>query len=1426
MRCDCSFTFPKTHASLGGSSLFQDDVGATMRLKGLLLKGFVFCLTLVFVGTAAGQRAPAAQTDPPPIRLEVGTFRPSLGESLPLEADLLQAQVMEGEGQSAYYIVQFSGPVRESWKAGLEALGVALKSYIPDHAFKVRMTADQAASAEALENVIWVGSFQPGYKLSPRLLRDGVQLFRVSYEGELGSQAAVDVLQATGASVIQQASQLMIVSADFSQLKALAQIEEIAWIENFSFPEKHNEFGAGGILGANIANIAGYDGSSQIAAVADTGLGGGTAATAHNDLPASRIVAVQNFATANVAGCYNVLGDGAQDVDSGHGTHTSLSVAGDGGTSGEGKGTAPAAGFVFQAIEDYVDFINICSFSNPDGYYLIGIPAALGDLFQPAYNAGARIHSNSWGSSVAGDYTEDSAAADAFTWNNPDMLITFSAGNEGIDGNNNGVVDNDSIGSPATAKNVLTVGASENDRGGDYSCDTGLSYTSHDAYQPGETCTSMGGQNLLGTWGQRYGTDFDVEPLASDITAGNAEQMAAWSSRGPTDDGRIKPDVVAPGTWVLSGYSSPYQEGYGDPVNPRLGDFQWDGWGMPFSGTYKYMGGTSMSNPLAAGAATVVRDFYQKAESHAASAALVKATLINSAVDMQDENNDGANDNDFPIPNVHEGWGRINLANATDDDHEFVDASPGLSTAGSDSYNFGVVSAGGAFKVTLVWSDYPSTAAAATNLVNNLNLVVTGPGGSPVYLGNVFNAGWSQTGGSADLVNNVENVYVQSAAVGIWTVRVIGASVPQGPQPYALIMDSVSGVTPTPTSTPVGPTHTDTPVGPTPTETPVGPTPTDTPVPPTNTPLPPTNTPIPPSHTPPQPTPTNTPEGLVCLPYDSTDVPIGLPNGTGSISSLLSLSGISGTIMDVNVSIDMPRAWVGDLIFTLSSPDAESVTLIDRPGVPASTFGCGADDILATLDDEAALPVEEQCSGSAPTINGTFTPNQGLSGFDGQNPNGIWTLVVEDAYTSADAGTLAAWSVEICTVPDPATDTPVPPTNTPLPPTPTDTASPTAIPLTDTPIPPTATFTNTPFPPTPTNTASPTAIPPTDTSIPPTATFTNTPFPPTPINTASPTAIPPTDTPPPPTPTDTSPAPTDTAVPPTNTPLPPTDTPPPPSPTNTSLPPTPTFTPTPLPGDDIIYVSSSSGGNAGGVSFADEDILAYDTGSGTWAKHFDGSDVGLSGSSRRDIDAFSILADDSILLSFVGATTIPDVGSVDDSDIVRFIPSSLGSTTAGSFHLYFDGSDVGLSRNGEDVDAIYLLANADLVLSISGRANVPGLSGIRDEDLIRFSPTALGANTSGSWAAYFDGSDVGLANSGDEDVWGTWIDEFSGEIYLTTRGTFSASGSSGNGTDLFICAPISLGSSTSCIFGPGLYWDGSLNGYGSERMDGFSIQKP
>lgn len=700
-----------------------------------------------------------------------------------LLAAALTAAQPSPPGRGADYLVQLRGPVLEAWKEALESAGADLREYVPDFAFRARMAPDVAGELRRLSFVSSVTPYQPALKLTPNLVRDGRRLLYVA-RLDRGANAAVvaAALRAAGADVWARGRSALVVAADGARLAAVAQIDDITSLENFAPWIRHNEYGSGVIAGSQLANTNGFDGSTQTIALADTGLGTGTPAGAHAGIAASRVAALFNWPGAP-GGCFDaVVNDGAVDVDTGHGTHVATTALGAGSGAGVGRGAAPAATLVFQAIENYAVPSWICElyYGMTPGYYLVGVPGDIGDLFQQGYAAGARVHSNSWGSDVAGAYTSDSQNADAFVWTHRDMTVVFSAGNAGVDADADGLVDGTSVGAPATAKNVISVGASEGDRQSHYECDTGLTYTA---------CAAQGGQNTIPTYGAAWPERYPGNPLRDDPQAGNAEQLAAFSSRGPTADGRIKPDLVAPGTWMLSGYADPFQQGYDPSPNPQDGQYQYDGWGFPFDRHYKYMGGTSMAAPLVAGAAAVARDFYAKTAAHQASAALVKATLINSAVDLLDENNDGLLDNANPIPNMHEGWGRIDLANATRGGRAFDDETTPLVTGATATFTYGVATPAAPFKATLVWTDYPSSPSAGVNLVNDLDLTVVAPDGT-TYRGNRFAGGWSEPGGAPDRRNNVENVYVFSASPGTWTVTVSGYNVPMGPQPFALIVDA------------------------------------------------------------------------------------------------------------------------------------------------------------------------------------------------------------------------------------------------------------------------------------------------------------------------------------------------------------------------------------------------------------------------------------------------------------------------------------------------------------------------------------------------------------------------------------------------------------------------------------------------------------
>jgi VCBS repeat-containing protein len=237
------------------------------------------------------------------------------------------------------------------------------------------------------------------------------------------------------------------------------------------------------------------------------------------------------------------------------------------------------------------------------------------------------------------------------------------------------------------------------------------------------------------------------------------------------------------------------------------------------------------------------------------------------------------------------------------------------------------------------------------------------------------------------------------------------------------------------------------------------------------------------------------------------------------------------------------------------------------------------------------------------------------------------------------------------------------------------------------------------------------------------------------------------------------------------------------------------------------------GPNGSSLPYANEDILSWN---GTnYTMVFDGSAAGLSGD--LNIAAFDIdVLNNRVLMAFGGNAWVPGVGSVTASDAVVY---ELASRT---FRLLFDGSDVGLTTRGEALDALQLLPDGRLVVSTAGNALVPS-AGItiaaRDQDLLTFTPTSLGATTKGSWRFYFDGSDVGLT------TWGEGVDAASvaanGDVYLSTRGNFAVAGVSGQNEDVFRCAPSQLGNFTACTFAP--FFDGTAHGLRADDVDGIDL---
>ena len=286
--------------------------------------------------------------------------------------------------------------------------------------------------------------------------------------------------------------------------------------------------------------------------------------------------------------------------------------------------------------------------------------------------------------------------------------------------------------------------------------------------------------------------------------------------------------------------------------------------------------------------------------------------------------------------------------------------------------------------------------------------------------------------------------------------------------------------------------------------------------------------------------------------------------------------------------------------------------------------------------------------------------------------------------------------------------------------------------------------------------------------------------------------------------TESAPVPTPT---PTRTPSPT------PTPTKT---PTPTPTPTPLPPGTRFFLSVSTDGTLNGFPVAGEDIVMLDPATSLYTMHFDGSDVGLASSA---LGAFSVLPAGEIIFSTTTSITLPGIAEiVTPQDIVKFVPSSTGELTGGTFSLYLDGSDVELTTANESIDAVFILANGHSLISTTGGAAVSSISAA-DEDLLEFTPTTIGETTSGSWAWYFDGSDVGLSDSA-EDSDAIYVDS-SGWLYISTSGNFSLSGVSGQGNDVVVFMPTTLGSTTTGTFKSPVYFDGANFGMTAFNLSGF-----
>ena len=936
------------------------------------------------------------------------------------------------ERSEALVLVQFVGPVKSDWLAKLRATGATVLGYAAQNGYIVHAAGDALARVTDL-----VGS-DPTVRAATALrssdkVERGAESGRVAVQtvaGAPGEDARADA-GAAGRKLSPELraahvrTQFLDLTAD--EVADLAADPAVVAIEPAGVPVLHDERGAqivAGNLSGNVPSGPGYD--AWLAAkgfgapfgfaidVTDSGLDRGVPTPVHPDLLGRVGYARDYTADPDATDC------------GGHGTNVASIAAGNGTNTEDslgyeyGLGVAPYAQIGASKI-----------------FRCNGVPGSVNyaTLTNDAYTSGARISNNSWGISNFGGYHAASQAYDALvrdassgTPGSQEMVEVFSAGTDG-DGNGDpndpkGDEGYGSISSPGTAKNVITVGAAESVRAS--------------------------------------GTDGCGVTNAG---ADSARDIINFSGRGPTQDGRMKPDLVAPGTHVVG--ASPQHVGYtgAGVCNKNYAN-------SPF---YSLVSGTSQAAPHVAGAAALLRDWYvRNVNAQPPSPAMTKAVLVNTASDVA--GGDSGKGSQVPsAPNTDEGWGRVNLGAALDDtERAYVDQSTTLDATGQSFLrSYDVADTGRPVRVTLAWTDPPPATVTGNAFVNDLDLEVSV--GGRLYRGNWLANGLSIPGGQSDFRNNLENVVLPAGTGGRMSVKVVarslgGDGVPGNGTPldqdFALVVSNAQDQASSPVLTQGGVTvndamneqngdgalepgesfalqqgvrnaGTDVATGVSGSLTGAsGLTVTQpdssyaditadaeeenaTPyeatlsasavcgVDATGT----LNVTSTEGGT--QPVPVSIPTGRPGPPTTQTKTQtVAIPDdNAGGVQSTLFVP-VSGRIKDLDVRIDsIDHSFVGDLKVELTSPDnSTTVRLIEHVGGPNN----GGDDLVDTVFDDEAGTVIGMGSSAAP-YTGRFRP-QGdqLSRFDGEEQQGTWKLRVSDRYEN-DTGSLLGWSLTIRT---------------------------------------------------------------------------------------------------------------------------------------------------------------------------------------------------------------------------------------------------------------------------------------------------------------------------------------------------------------------------------------------------------------------------
>ena len=396
-----------------------------------------------------------------------------------------------------HYLVQFVGPIKDSWLRGVKRAGGEPRQLWGDFTYIVRADEEAITKIAGLPYVRWTGHLPYEERLAssvreeiagedPKTLprtRLLPAVYTVEFFGAKDIAPARSQVKKTGAKILTEdpKGKILVVEASDKtaerkkQLKELATVHGVRRIRHRAIKRPSNDVAAR-IMGTAASTASpglGLSGKGEIIAVCDTGLDTGDPKSIHPDF-AGRIAFIKSYPmTADLSPFVKNPGgdDGPADLDSGHGTHTSGSVlssgacsAGIGGTVGPVRGLAHAAQLVMQAVEQEAKWKNPADVQRFGRFGLFGIPTDLKVLFSDAFGKGARIHSNSWGGGDPGSYDDQCRALDQFVFDHRDFCVVCASGNDGTDNDGDGKINPMSVSSPATAKNCITVGACENKR--------------------------------------------------------------------------------------------------------------------------------------------------------------------------------------------------------------------------------------------------------------------------------------------------------------------------------------------------------------------------------------------------------------------------------------------------------------------------------------------------------------------------------------------------------------------------------------------------------------------------------------------------------------------------------------------------------------------------------------------------------------------------------------------------------------------------------------------------------------------------------------------------------------------------------------------------------------------------------------------------